>query len=571
MKNLLFIITILFSQVLFSQNKTVLTISYTDTPNSEPIRVKTFKDSSAVNFYLQNTKNKLISKGYISASIDSINFGDSTFAYLNKGDKYTWGNVTFAEEFEIIGKTQFQKSTKKNKEVNINEIENKIEKTINYFENNGYPFCSIQFKNIEYDKGIVNCHIEIQKNKQIIIDSIIVKGNAKISPKYIQRYIEIKPTDLYNEKKIVAITKKINNLNFLNTNKESDVLFYEDKVKIILYVDKKPSSRFDGILGVIPRDKTSGRVLLTGELNLFLVNSFARAETIGFSWSKTDNETQKVDMIFDYPYVFNTILGVGANFNLLKQDTSYLNLRFKVLLNFILPKGNKLNFFIENKNSTLLSTQQYENSTVLPPFADTKLTLYGLGINSRNTDRFYSPMKGYIFYIESSIGNKNIKKNNKLPEELYSEIDLNSLQIESKLNFEAFIKIKKRTVLKLTNQTKYIYNEQLFANELFRFGGLKSIRGFKEDELFADFYSVSTVQLSYFYERFSSFYLFSDFGYYESHINEFIHDTPIGVGVGADFSSKAGIFTISYAIGKQFDNAFDLQTARIHFGYLAQF
>ena len=302
-----------------------------------------------------------------------------------------------------------------------------------------------------------------------------------------------------------------------------------------------------------------------------MVNSLTHGETIGFSWSKTDDETQKVDLIFDYPYIFNTILGVGANFNLLKQDTSYLNLRFKALLNFILSNNNKLSLFLENKSSSLLSVSEYINSTVLPAFADTKLTLYGIGLNLRNTDRYYSPMGGYIVYVEASVGEKKIEKNSKLPQNLYDDIELNSLQIESQLSIETYIKLLKRTSLKVANHTKYINNENLFANELYRFGGLKSIRGFKEGELYADFLNVSTIQINYYYEKYSSFYIFSDFAYYENHVNKFIHDTPLGIGIGADFSSKAGVFTVSYAIGKQFNNSFDLQTARIHFGYIARF
>ena len=529
MKIIIVILSILFSQLIFSQSKIKLKVNYTDKPDQSVTKIKTFRDTSNVSAFLDNKVSKLISKGYISASLDSISFSDTSNAYIYIGNKYLWGDVKFAKEFEIIGNNQLQKTIKKSKGIEINEIENKIENTINYFENNGYPFCSIQLKDIEFIDGKVNCKVELYKNKQIKIDSVIVKGNAKISKKYLQRYLNIKPGDLYNEKKISQISRSINNLNFLTETQESDVLFYEDKIKIILYVDKKQASRFDGILGVIPEDKTSGRLLLTGELNLFLVNSLAHGETMGFAWQKTDDETQNIDLILDYPYVFNTILGIGANFNLLKQDTSYLNLRFKGLLNFILSNNNKLSLFLENKTSSLLSVTEYINTTVLPPFADTKLTLYGIGLNLRSTDRFYSPMNGYVVYIEGSVGEKKIERNSKLPQNIYDDLELNSLQIESQLSIETFIKIRKRTSLKIANQTKYISNENLFANELYRFGGLKSIRGFKEGELYADFLNVSTVQLNYYYEKYSSFYLFSDFAYYENHVNEFIHDTPLGI------------------------------------------
>ena len=41
--------------------------------------------------------------------------------------------------------------------------------------------------------------------------------------------------------------------------------------------------------------------------------------------------------------------------------------------------------------------------------------------------------------------------------------------------------------------------------------------------------------------------------------------------IGFDFETKAGIFSLSYALGKQFDNPFEINTAKIHFGYISRF
>ena len=108
-------------------------------------------------------------------------------------------------------------------------------------------------------------------------------------------------------------------------------------------------------------------------------------------------------------------------------------------------------------------------------------------------------------------------------------------------------------------------------NELYRFGGLKTLRGFNEDELYADFVTSGTMQLNYYYEEYSSFYIFTDMAYYENHVGNLIHDTPLGIGIGTNFSTKAGIFTISYALGKQFDNPFQFNSSRIHIGYVSMF
>ena len=51
-------------------------------------------------------------------------------------------------------------------------------------------------------------------------------------------------------------------------------------------------------------------------------------------------------------------------------------------------------------------------------------------------------------------------------------------------------------------------------------------------------------------------------------INGFVADRPFGFGSGMSFETKAGIFSITYALGKQFDNPIKFSSAKIHFGFV---
>jgi len=42
----------------------------------------------------------------------------------------------------------------------------------------------------------------------------------------------------------------------------------------------------------------------------------------------------------------------------------------------------------------------------------------------------------------------------------------------------------------------------------------------------------------------------------------------LGVGLGIAFETKAGIFNMSYAVGKRDDSNFNLRQAKIHLGYV---
>ena len=48
-------------------------------------------------------------------------------------------------------------------------------------------------------------------------------------------------------------------------------------------------------------------------------------------------------------------------------------------------------------------------------------------------------------------------------------------------------------------------------------------------------------------------------------------DFPFGFGAGAAIETKAGIFGITYAMGRQLDNKITFNSAKIHFGYVNYF
>ena len=112
----------------------------------------------------------------------------------------------------------------------------------------------------------------------------------------------------------------------------------------------------------------------------------------------------------------------------------------------------------------------------------------------------------------------------------------------------------------------------MFDNELIRIGGLFTLRGFDEESIFATFYSIATVEYRYILEQNSFLYLFFDGAYYEKdNVKGYVSDRPIGFGAGMSFDTKAGIFSISYALGKQFDNPILFRSAKIHFGFINYF
>ena len=118
----------------------------------------------------------------------------------------------------------------------------------------------------------------------------------------------------------------------------------------------------------------------------------------------------------------------------------------------------------------------------------------------------------------------------------------------------------------------YLRNDHLFENELFRLGGIHSLRGVDENSIYASAYGLGTLETRFLFEQNSAVYLFLDGGYYEKALStQFSSDLPLGFGAGIQVQTGAGIFSLNYALGRQFDNPVNIGDAKIHLGYVNRF
>jgi outer membrane protein assembly factor BamA len=210
--------------------------------------------------------------------------------------------------------------------------------------------------------------------------------------------------------------------------------------------------------------------------------------------------------------------------------------------------------------------------TTLPPNADIRNNMYGVGLKYEKLDYRLNPRKGFSVVMNASAGTKKILKNAKLNPIVYDKLKLNSAIYTGDLEGSIFIPFLNRNTVKVGVQTAFLDGETTFQNELFRIGGLKSLRGFDEESIYATAYSIFTLEYRFILEQNSYLYVFGDQAWYEkNNISNYVRDTPIGFGAGISFETKAGIFSINYALGKQFDNPIQLKSGKIHFGIVNYF
>lgn len=522
------------------------------------------KDSGDFNLPL----NLLRNNGHLTARIET----SSDTIKIYPGDLFVWKNLSGGNiQKAALNKVNFIEKSFKNKPVNWSKIETLKNSFLNYYENNGYPFAEISVDTIHIEEHQFSGNWHVQLNQFITIDSINILSQEPLPRSYIENYIGIKKGNVYNERLINAISTRVKEIPFANMVQPPDVIFYNKKTILNLTLAKQKASSFNGIVGFLPNE-TTGEILFTGDVKLALQNSLNQGEIIKLNWRKLQTNTQDLNASVNYPFAFNSPLGTNFDLKLYRRDTTFAEQTLNLGLQYALKQGNFFRVFIENYSTNLISTQLYENFITLPPIADVRKRSYGLGITTNKLNYRFNPRSGYQFSLNAAAGTRQILENINLNPIVYDSLTLRSNQFNFNGKVEYFFPVFKRSTIKIGNETKWLINDNIFSNELFRIGGFTSLRGFDEESITASGFTIFSAEYRILLEENSFFYLFTDWAYWERKvISGFDKDTPLGFGTGISFQTKAGIFAINYAIGRQRNNPIDIRTAKIHFGFLSLF
>jgi hypothetical protein len=367
------------------------------------------------------------------------------------------------------------------------------------------------------------------------------------------------------------VSNKIKQLPFVTEKKPPIVQLTDKQNKLFLFLEKKNASQFDGIVGILPGE--NGKTIFTGDVKIKLVNSILKTgETFDINWRRLQTQTQDLKATVIYPYIAGLPVGADYNIKIYKKDSTFLDVNNAIGLNYYFSGLNYIKGFYKLRNANLISTSGLANITVLPEYADVITKSYGLGFFIEKLDYRYNPRKGISINVLGSVGSREIKKNPKINDLAYSTIPLKTSQYQTEGAVAGYIHVFKNHIIKLSSQFGSVFGNTIYKNELFRIGGLRTLRGFDEESIYASTYVIPTIEYRFLFEKNSNLFLFGEGAWYENNsVNGYTHDTPISVGAGINFETKAGIFNLSYAIGKQFSNTFDIRIGKIHAGLTALF
>lgn len=562
---------------------------------SESLKLqKSFTSKQACSQYISGIPTLLKLQGYITASVDSMQI-DSLAAtvWVFTGQPYRWvGLETDSADIKMLNAIGWNNRNFSNGLLDLNQMQYWQEKMLDYYENNGHPFAKVVLDSFIMDDGKVSARLITRKGPAYKIDSIRVYGKAKISTNFLQRYLGIEDGSLYRKSKLEAISQRLRELPYLQEVRPWDITMTGAGSVLNVYVDPKKSSQADVLIGFLPATNEVGRtkMQLTGEANINLKNSLGSGETIGVNWQQIQVKSPRLHLKYEQPFIFKSAFGIDFNFDLLKKDSSYLNLTTQFGVQYLSSGRQSGKVFVQSFVSNVLpagiDTAIIKTSKRLPAYIDMSTTNLGINYNFNSTDYRFNPGKGNELSITAAAGIRKVKPNNAITKmttdasgnefdyaALYDSVRGKSYMLRLQLAGAHYFKTGRQSVIKTALNSGMLYSQNIFLNEMFQIGGYKLLRGFDEESIFASSYGVVTAEYRYFIGLNSFFFGFVDGGLVnaKTYSQSGGAKNLFGMGLGMAFETKAGIFNLSYAVGKRENIPLNFRQAKIHFGMVSLF
>jgi hypothetical protein len=523
------------------ETKTIDSIGY----NVKHQNAKSVVDEN--NFFYE----KLTKKGYAESQLsENIKLNDSTFCfkysigkkidfihiYIDKGIQENVINI-YAIKNDTIS-IAYEES-----EVFLNTILKKL-------ESNGFSMAKVKLVNFQKKKNFINAELSILKENKRQLNDIVINGYDKFPIGHKKNITRLYRNKVFNQKNLDKLYNDFNKFRFVKQSKYPEILFTKDSTKVYVYLEKVKSNTFDGYIGFTNNENK--KLIFSGYLDLVLNNILNSGEKFALYW-KSDGQDQKTfNLGVEFPYIFKSPIGLKAELNIFKQDSTFQNTKTGIDLGYFFNYNTRLYLGYQSTES---SDIQNINSSSLSDFNNSFLTTsfeYGDFMN----DDFLFPEKT-SFDLKIGTGKRDAKL-------------ISDNQFFGSLFIKHNIYLNQKNIVNIKSQNFYLQSDNYIVNELYRFGGINSIRGFNENSLQGN--AFGSILTEYRYVLAQSIYIHSiiDYGFLQDKTSN-NNQNLLGIGFGFGLLSKNGLFNIVYANGSNNNQAIKFSNSIVHISFKAVF
>ena len=514
-------------------------------------KIKKYKSYKNLILGIEDTLFLIKKQGYFQAKVDQFIKKDS-FNYevkLSKNQKVKFVKIInksdFGEDILMI----FDNYTLINDLIKYDEIEFVVKEIIEILSKKGYPFAKVSFKNHKLlNPSTINLDLEINYGSKRQIDKVIVKGYENFPKKFIKKIFNPVKNKSLNVDKALIQSNDINKIGFARNTRDPELLFTKDSTFLYLYIEKIKRNSIDGFVSFYS-DESSGKINIEGHANISLINTFNKGENINFNFRSQKNQDRSLNSDIYVPYIFGSPLNIKFGLNVVQKDSIFSSNENLIDVDVDVRNIKMGLGFKTNKSSSETEIENIENfdSKLFSFFSEYQIIDY--------EDKLIPGL--FKFYFRFGSGKKNqlgYKTN-------YSKY---SIELSKKFNFSSKLNLSSQIIKEEIN------SKNLVINELLRFGGAESIRGFDDNSIFTNSYTLLKTSVNYYLNDTIYIYTIFDVANYKNNLFNIDNDIYSG-GFGFSNLTKNGSISVNYSKGNLWGNSFNLKNAKINVTFLTFF
>lgn len=502
---------------------------------------------------------KLKKSGWLESEItENKKTSDSTFRYV-----FSLGRPLKSVHI-YIGKNPdaktiaFANQTNDSLEMPFSETEAFMNRTLAVLENKGYSQVKLQLVNLQRYQDFMTADLDIDLGKARTVNDIVISGYDKFPEGHKKQIKRLYRNRTFNKETLAKIHSDFQKFRFVNQTRYPEILFMEDTTKVYVYLEKAKANRFDGFVGFSNDENEDGKskIRFNGYVDLLLVNAVNTGEQFSLYWKSDGKKQTTFNAGIELPYIFRSPIGLKASLNIFKQDSTFQNTKTAIALGYFFNYNTRLYLGYEATES---SDIQNQNTASISDFKNSFLTST-FEFTDYKPDDFLFPEKTKAV-IRGGIGSRESK--------LQSDG-----QFFADVNIAHNFYLNEKNSFHLKSQNFYLQSNNYVVSELYRFGGITSIRGFNENSLQANLFTSLLTEYRYVFAPGLYLHTIADYGYFR---DETRNDTDgksgtlLGLGFGFGLLTKNGLFNIVYANGTTDSQEIKLSNSIVHISFKANF
>ena len=478
-------------------------------------------------------------KGFFTVRIDSISkTNKELIAYLDLGKKIN-EIIIVTKKDNTNGIIDSGIDSIKIKTREFSDLTNQL---LEQIDRKGNSFSEITYVNPLLKNDTLFLEMKISNSSSRKIDKVITRGYEDFPKKFISKYFLIDKNTVFSKQKLNQVSALSNKLDFIKEKKAPEVLFKKDSTHLYLFLDKIGTSSFDGLVNFSSKENGKG-LLLNGNLDLKLNNTFNTGEKFEIIWNKVSDEKTDFKINSYVPYILNSKFSTTLEFYLYRQDSTFTNTNFELKTDYLINQKSHASILFNSKNSNYLLNISNND---LASYSNYFIGL-GYELKKSSTSNLYKYKNG--LNLNLTIGKR--------------KTDTESIN-QLKFHFSAFanVQINNRGYLNIKNESGLLTSKNYLLNELFRIGGANSIRGYNEQSIFTNGYSYSNIEFRYSLDTSSYLYSITDLGGYKENTTNKIKKL-LGIGAGYQFRINNNLVNLGYVISTNSSTNAKLNSSRL--------